>query len=647
MASQTEHIVNYINDVQENYNIFVEDDTIYSCVNTEINSNSEEKNITLLNYNDYIIDESGDKIYGHINKWILDYSQSYDNCRIVSILNLKSIYNKEHITSNITNEKNITIHMLQNGLCTDSVGEDTFVVDQYGNLVVDSVTNKYVVTKSTKFDKNIGHVDFYDGGMTVDQTIEYFDQIEISSEKKLNYNVNDLANDVKEGKGIILSVCSEILWGASREELSDTNTEIIANHAISVIGVVFSEDNTLKGFYICDTGNDNDNDIQYFSVDKIEDAWNVPCYYTGYKTEFAMKVATLTCGKDSNIKKWADDLDATGNNNDNVIKGNDGSNILKGEGGNDVLVGNEGKDTLYGGADDDVLIAGVAKKTNQSGEKEDLTNQELKNLVLASNSEVKINSNNFESEHEDENYLSGDTGKDLLIGDKGEDLLRGGDNDDILIGGKGFDRLFGENNNDVLIAGKVINTINLNSIYSNKANIEENISDYYTYATVQEANAASTENFYNNKNINNNLYGGLGNDLLIGDIGHDILVSGSGSDYVYGGEGRDILCNYEESARLYGGYGKDRYNLGEGTTNIIRDTDNKGEVYIKEYWLRGAEAKYYLGNNVWIKDNIKYLWNEDAEKLFIQKQGESEITTIEDYHYRNKNKYFSISGDIL
>ena len=81
---------------------------------------------------------------------------------------------------------------------------------------------------------------------------------------------------------------------------------------------------------------------------------------------------------------------------------------------------------------------------------------------------------------------------------------------------------------------------------------------------------------------------------------------------------------------MNGGYGDDRYDLKTGTTNIIRDTDNKGEVYIKEYWLRGAEAQYYKGGNLWIKDNIKYLWNEDAEKLFIQKQGESEITTIED-----------------
>ena len=206
--------------------------------------------------------------------------------------------------------------------------------------------------------------------------------------------------------------------------------------------------------------------------------------------------------------------------------------------------------------------------------------------------------------------------------------------DDIVWGNGGSDFIFGGLGNDILIGDKSTYKVReLESLKNNLSQINEAKFENDEYSGNDVILGNQGDDLIFGGGGDDKLYGGRDNDYIYGGSGNDFLVSGSGADYVYGGEGRDILCNYEESARLYGEYGKDRYNLGEGTTNIIRDTDNKGEVYIKEYWLRGAEAQYYKGGNLWIKDNIKYLWNEDAEKLFIQKQGESEITTIEDYHY--------------
>ena len=226
-----------------------------------------------------------------------------------------------------------------------------------------------------------------------------------------------------------------------------------------------------------------------------------------------------------------------------------------------------------------------------------LDNKEASHIINASDSSADTN------------------GNDIVFANSGSDIVNGFSGDDILIGGTGDDTLYGGLGNDVLIAGNADNiTISvLQQLQENKSNITS-VVQYET----------------DSKNINK-LYGGEGDDLLIGDIGHDILVSGSGADYVYGGAGRDVLCNYANSSFLNGGYGDDRYDLKTGTTNTINDTDNKGTVHLNEYWVRGAEALFYLGSNVWHKDNITYTWNEDAKILTIQKDGDAGITTIENY----------------
>ena len=71
------HKVKYINDISLGRNIYIKDGTLYSCVNTEVEKDLREANITLLNYYDYIIDEFGYKVYGHPEKWILDKKQNY------------------------------------------------------------------------------------------------------------------------------------------------------------------------------------------------------------------------------------------------------------------------------------------------------------------------------------------------------------------------------------------------------------------------------------------------------------------------------------------------------------------------------------------------------------------------------------------
>ena len=88
----SEHKVSYISD-NINNNSYVENNTMKTSVNIELNENSEQNNITLLNYDDYI-EVNGYKVYGHPFKWILDYEQQYQNCGVESTMNILSIAHK-------------------------------------------------------------------------------------------------------------------------------------------------------------------------------------------------------------------------------------------------------------------------------------------------------------------------------------------------------------------------------------------------------------------------------------------------------------------------------------------------------------------------------------------------------------------------
>jgi len=159
MSNQT-HKVEYINNTQNGLNTYDEDGTLNSCVNTKLENNSEQTNIKLLNYDDYIIDENGYKIYGHPDKWILDKLQEYNNCGIVSALNLLSIWNKKQIKDTHSTENEITHYALNNDLCTDET--EIFYFDANNNRVNNQEEAMYFYQNSDY--QQTKKIDIYDGG---------------------------------------------------------------------------------------------------------------------------------------------------------------------------------------------------------------------------------------------------------------------------------------------------------------------------------------------------------------------------------------------------------------------------------------------------------------------------------------------------
>lgn len=119
------------------------------------------------------------------------------------------------------------------------------------------------------------------------------------------------------------------------------------------------------------------------------------------------------------------------------------------------------------------------------------------------------------------------------------------------------------------------------------------------------------------------LYGGAGDDLIIGQDGNDYVNGGSGNDILFGDDnrdgsvsGNDFLLAGTGSDRLYGGPGFDIYqfesqDLLQGDMNVVEDSDNQGAVI-----LDGLA----LGDLGWTASNINGFWLNENKGLSLHLQ---------------------------
>ena len=554
-------------------------DSVSSIVSYTLNSNIE--NLTLADVvKKEIINGTACLVYGNPddNRWNLDFNQDDDG--IVKICDATSeLITTENIKyflgdCGITCVENI---LIQAGKISNETHLYTSQLPQFISqgqrdlrqsvLLAEMIKNEMCIYETIN-EERLGGT--YGGILMKPNISSILTYYGISNHVIYNFNdlffLENIAESIKTGKGVILGVDSGELWGSDLVAFT-------SDHAITVTGVAYEENtNNIKYFYICDSGNRNK--ARRISIEEMR------------------LIVTLNSSAiitNESIKPINNDINGTGNELDNVIKGNIGNNILKGEDGNDVLVGNDGNDIIYSGNDDDVLIAGSAKKSNSNDEKEDLTNEELKDLI---NQKDNIDASQFETEDKDgkhyQNELYGESGDDLLIGDRGDDYLNGGsDNDylyggkgdDVLVGGEGQDVIHGNEGRDVLIAGNH-NNIPIETL--------KRLKDYKSFIS-------NVEQYESEAGQDSELYGDEEDDLLIGDKGDDNLYGGKDNDYLYGGRGNDNLYGEDNDDHLYGGEGDDELDGGDGD-----DTLEAGEGNYKDT-LKGGKGNDKLitqnGNN--------------------------------------------------
>lgn len=259
-------------------------------------------------------------------------------------------------------------------------------------------------------------------------------------------------------------------------------------------------------------------------------------------------IATVSYISPANVEmlqlQGSNEMDATGNNDNNTLVGGDGENVLTGLGGNDRLADIGGNDAMYGGQGDDTYFlmnnpgqawAGYDQTVEFANAGHDRVEtwashtlaDNIEVLALKGDANINGTGNALDNEiygNAGNNILSGgdgnDTLYDALLGASGDDTLIGGAGDDLLYGGGGLNSLSGGTGNDTYVLQTANNLVSENP--------NEGID------TVQAAFSYTLgNNLENLELLGNGDSFAIGNSLanqLMGNAGKNLLDGGDGSD---------------------------------------------------------------------------------------------------------------------
>lgn len=313
---------------------------------------------------------------------------------------------------------------------------------------------------------------------------------------------------------------------------------------------------------------------------------------------FAPQVENLTLSDDIAVL----DINATGNDLNNVMTGNGGKNVLNGGNGNDTINGGLGNDWLQGQAGTDVIDGGDGD-----------------DIIFADAF--------FSAATTGGDTLFGGNGNDQLLGDNGNNLINGGAGDDSILGGLGVDTLVGGIGDDVYgissasttiteLAGEgtdtVISTItiSLNTIGAQVENLTLDESGGIISGT-----GNALDNYMEGNSAGNSLSGLGGFDILAGLGGDDILSGGAGDDILLGGDGDDVLAGSSGVDQLEGGIGSDELFGGTG-----------GDVYLMldDFGADGINDNDATNAGV---DELRFL-SASCDSLWFTKLGTDLVVSV-------------------
>jgi microcystin-dependent protein len=172
------------------------------------------------------------------------------------------------------------------------------------------------------------------------------------------------------------------------------------------------------------------------------------------------------------------------------------------------------------------------------------------------------------------------TGIANVVGSAFNDLLVGDNTANNISGGAGSDVLFGQGGNDVLSGGAISGTT-YNQLWGGTGNdtasyegetaeVNANLAGLWAYV-----GGTAPANLRDTYNSIENLLGGSGNDVLVGDGIANILTGGDGKDVLKGEDGDDILIGGNAVSgganQLWGGSGNDTASYATETTTVRAD----------------------------------------------------------------------------
>ena len=435
---------------------------------------------------------------------------------------------------------------------TGGLGNDTYVVNDMGDVVTELVGGGFDLVKTTL------------NGFILGANLE---NLTLTGSTNISGSGNDLANILTGNTG------ENVLIGGKGNDTLDGG----------------GDQDTLRGGLDNDTYFvDNGADVVEESAGQGKDTVHSTVSYqlkagqeietlifspsaaiVGIGNEFGNAITMTGAGKatlvgvvgnDSLTGAANDDLLDGGSEND-TLNGGEGRDTLLGGAGDDKLNGGGGDDTLDGAAGIDALTGGIGNDRYRVWETGDVVTElalqghdtvesftakytlspNVEDLVLLTGA-IAGTGNTLDNDitgNGAANTLDGGLGNDELFGNEGADTLIGGSGNDTLSGGLGSDQMTGGAGNDTYYFGDA-SDVTTELAGGGTDLVHATIGGVTLAANVENLTLLGFGDITGNGNdLANILTGNDGKNTLIAFKGDDTLDGGKGNDTLQGGLGND------------------------------------------------------------------------------------------------------------
>ncbi|MCE4536433.1 PA14 domain-containing protein [Pelomonas sp. P7] len=424
-------------------------------------------------------------------------------------------------------------NLIDGGLGADQMaggaGNDTYIVDNTGDTVTEAAGEGTDLVRSS--------VSFVLGANVENLTLTGSANVDGTGNELANVLLGNAGNNVLDGKagadtmtggagddtyvvdnaGDTIAenagegtdtVRSSISWtlGDNFENLTLTGSGNIdaTGNALANVIIGNAGDNLIDGKAGADSMSGGAGDDTYV-VDNVGDTVTEDAN-AGWDTVRSSVTYALSSNVEELDLTGGANIDATGNELDNVLVGNAGNNVLD---------GGAGADTMRGGAGDDTYIVDNAGDTvtESAGGGTDLVKSSVsftlganvENLTLTGTASI------------------GGTGNDLdnaIVGNVGNNVIDGGAGNDTMAGGLGNDTYVVDSAGDLIVenANEGIDTVKAGFSYVLGANLENLV-------LTGSGDWSGTGNA-----LDNQITGNSGNNLIDGGAGADQMAGGAGND---------------------------------------------------------------------------------------------------------------------